>query len=182
MTSACQRTQMAPHRGSLVTAESLKLLNPNDHNDNSISQNWVGHLSQSPLGPGSLHWHLSSCLKGVLPPYPSSLSLSSEWASTTETGQSSFPFPDSQDHSPGLGWEQRSRTGLEAAGQETGESAWWRWAWHLEQQAGLKPGWRSWTPGGVRAWERNLWSNLHGGICSLASFMVSDNPFYIERQ
>ena len=37
-----------------IAFESLKLLNPNDHHDNSIRQNWVGHLSQSPLGPGSL--------------------------------------------------------------------------------------------------------------------------------
>ena len=142
-----------------------------------------------PWDQDPFHWHLSSYLKGVLPPYPSSLSLSSEWASTTETGQASLPFPNSQDHSPGLGWEQRkmswilrSRTGLEAAGQETEESAWWRWAWYPEQQAGLKPGWRSWTPSGVRAWERNLWSNLHCGTCSLASFMAGDNPLYIERQ
>lgn len=55
MTSASQKDiDSPPHRGSLVTAESLKLLNPNDHHDNSIRQNWVGHLSQSPLGPGSL--------------------------------------------------------------------------------------------------------------------------------
>lgn len=76
-----------------------------DHHDNSIitvCTTWA----RVPWDQNPFHWHLSSHLKGVLLPHPSSLSLS-RWASTTDPGQASPSFPSSQDHSTGPHWVQK---------------------------------------------------------------------------
>lgn len=113
MTSASQKDTDGPpegfpgdSRGQGEAGNLLKeILKPDDHHDNSIRTvctTWARvRWDQNPF-----HWHLSSHLKGVLLPHPSSLSLS-RWASTTDPGQASPSFPSSQDHSTGPHWVQK---------------------------------------------------------------------------
>ena len=122
-----------------------------------------------PGDQGPVHWHPSSYLAGVLPPY---LPLCPWAASELPQRQARPPAPS-----------QTTRTTGQAQAASRRRAGYWdhEQGWRLQDkrrrrsmmEASAAPGAagrtraraKSGTPDGVRARERNLWSNLHGGTC-----------------
>ena len=183
MTSASQKDTDGPHRGSLVTAESLKPLNPSDHHDNSIRQSWVGHLNHSPRGPGSRPLASQQLPGGSSTSLPF-LSAPEQRVSRHRDRPGLPPLPSQPGLQPrpklraedGLDTETRNR----AAGCRTRDGDAARRGPRSSRQDSSPgeerdPRW-SQSPG-KKSLKWSSWWDLH-----LASFLASGNPLYIERQ